>query len=114
MQGTLVTFTAVSVQVQKVVPDDLLLQLLVAWLSPGLLSQEAPLALPGVVAVDVKNVRPWKKEGYEGAPLECCREMLGLDPCGCPLAKAKIGAKPGAADLLPSVKDAAARAPLQV
>ncbi len=101
-------------QVRQVVPDDLLLQLLVAWLSPGLLTQEAPLALPGVVAVDVKNVRPWK-DGYEDAPPECCRELLGLDPCGCPLARARTGPKADSADLQPvSVNDSAARAPLQV
>lgn len=101
-------------QVQEVVPDNLLLQLLVAWLSPGLVTQASSLSLPGrVVAVDVEIVRPWK-EGYEDAPPECCRELLGLDPCGCPLAKAKTGPKSASAHMDIGVKDSSARAPLQV
>lgn len=106
-------------QVQEVVPDNLLLQLLVAWLSPGLVTQASSLSLPGhvmavdVKSVDVKSVLPWK-EGYEDAPPECCRELLGLDPCGCPLAVAQTGPKSASAHLDIGVKDASARAPLQV
>ena len=81
-------------QVQKVVPDTLLLQLLVAWLSPstgGALPSAGALKLPA--DLEVENVRPWKP-GYEAKaavqlpalPARCCREQLGLPSCDhCPL-----------------------------
>ena len=58
----------------------MLLQLLVAWLSPG----SKALSLAGPVAIDINSVRPWKGEAPPGQP-ECCRVALGLDPLGCPL-----------------------------
>lgn len=79
-------------QVQEVVPDTLLLQLLVAWLSPSALPAAAALKLPA--DLEVENVRPWKP-GYEreaaeqlpaAPPAQCCREQLGLPSCDhCPL-----------------------------
>jgi hypothetical protein len=48
--------------VREVVPDSLLLQLLVAWLSPGAAGGPepgAPLALSARV-VDIENVRAWQ------------------------------------------------------
>lgn len=106
------------------VPDSLLLQLLVAWLSPGAGGQVAP----AVCLSDVENVRPlvegvaavcaWK-EGYEACPPECCRERLGLDPGDCPLAaQPGKGRRPGEQepklDALGSAQLPGSRAPLQV
>ena len=71
----------VGLQIQQVVPDSMLLQLLVAWLSPG----SKALSLAGTRALDIKCVRPWKGEVPPEQP-ECCRAALGLDPLGCPLA----------------------------
>ncbi len=46
-------------QVQQVVPDNLLLQLLVAWLSPGAGAQVAAGGVPlAARIVDVENVWP--------------------------------------------------------
>ena len=74
-------------QIQQVVPDSMLLQLLVAWLSPG----SKALSLAGPHAIDIESVRPWKEEVPPEQP-ECCRVALGLDPLGCPLAMP--GSKP--------------------
>ena len=68
-------------QIQQVVPDSMLLQLLVAWLSPD----SKALSLAATHTIEIKNVRPWK----EGMPPEkpgCCMEAMGLNPMGCPLA----------------------------
>ena len=89
------------VQIQQVVPDSMLLQLLVAWLSPG----SRALSLGTAGALDIASVRPWG----EGPQPECCREALGLDPLDCPLARP--GSK-GPADRLKSSK--ANHTPLKV
>ena len=93
----------VEVQIQQVVPDSMLLQLLVAWLSPG----SKALSLAGAHTLDIKSVRPWKGEAPPEEP-ECCRAALGLDPLGCPLAVP--GSKPSSA-VLKAGKD---HAPLKV
>ena len=59
----------------------MLLQLLVAWLSPD----SRALSLAGAHTIEIKNVRPWK-EGMPPEKPECCMEALGLEPMGCPLA----------------------------
>ena len=73
-------------QIQQVVPDSMLLQLLVAWLSP----RSKALSLASVHALDIESVRPWSAETPKDSP-ECCREAMGLDPLGCPLAS--LGSK---------------------
>ena len=95
------SYEIMMLQIQQVVPDSMLLQLLVAWLSPG--SRALPLGTAG--ALDIASVRPWK----EGPQPECCREALGVDPLDCPLARP--GSK-GPADRLKSSK--ADHAPLKV
>ena len=81
----------------------MLLQLLVAWLSPG----SKALTLAGPHAIDINSVRPWKGEVPPGQP-ECCRAALGLDPLGCPLAI------PGSKVSEPVLKAGKDHAPLQV
>ena len=73
-------------QIQQVVPDSMLLQLLVAWLSP----RSKTLSLASAHAIDIKSVRPWSADAPKDSP-ECCREAMGLDPLGCPLAS--LGSK---------------------
>ena len=73
-------------QIQQVVPDSMLLQLLVAWLSP----RSKALSLASVHAIDIESVRPWIAETPKDSP-ECCRKAMGLDPMGCPLAS--LGSK---------------------
>ena len=79
--------TAMSLlQIQQVVPDSMLLQLLVAWLSP----RSKALSLASAHAIDIESVRPWNADTPKESP-ECCREAMGLDPLGCPLAS--LGSK---------------------
>ena len=73
-------------QIQQVVPDSMLLQLLVAWLSP----RSKALSLASAHAIDIESVRPWKADALKESS-ECCREAMGLDPLGCPLAS--LGSK---------------------
>ena len=68
-------------QIQQVVPDSMLLQLLVAWLSP----RSKALTLASAHAIDIESVRPWSAGAPKESP-DCCREAMGLDPLGCPLA----------------------------
>ena len=82
----------------------MLLQLLVAWLSPG----SRALSLAGAHAIDLESVRPWKGEAAPEQP-ECCRAALGLDPLGCPLAVP--GSKPAQVAFKKAKKD---HAPLKV
>ena len=79
IQSNVTSYEFMMVQIQQVVPDSMLLQLLVAWLSPG----SRALTLGTADALDIASVRPWK----EGPQPECCREALGLDPLDCPLAR---------------------------
>ncbi len=81
----------------------MLLQLLVAWLSPG----SKALSLAGPHTIDLESVRPWKEEVPREQP-ECCRVALGLDPLGCPLAMP--GSKPSEV----AVKAGKDHAPLKV
>ena len=79
--------TAMSLlQIQQVVPDSMLLQLLVAWLSP----RSKALSLASAHAIDIESVRPWNADAHKESS-ECCREAMGLDPLGCPLAS--LGSK---------------------
>lgn len=59
----------------------MLLQLLVAWLSPS----SKALSLASAATIDIDSVRPWKA-GLPPQRPECCREVMGLDPLDCPLA----------------------------